>query len=89
MSGLRPLFDFVNGDVGITARPSSCGIARATGTISAKSIMISDRAVDVVASEPTVWVVGVLWGHETEQELLTLSPIAHNIRPANSPSLLP
>ena len=70
--GLRPLFAFVDGgDVGIS-KARQLAALRASGAISAASIMIGDRAVDIAAARANgLGAVGVLWGHGTEQELRT------------------
>lgn len=69
---LRALFAFVDGgDVGIS-KAQQLAALRASGAISAASIMIGDRAVDIAAARANgLGAVGVLWGHGTEQELRT------------------
>ena len=72
---LRELFAFVDGgDVGIS-KAQQLAALRASGAISAASIMIGDRAVDIAAARANgLGAVGVLWGHGTEQELRTAKP---------------
>lgn len=90
MFGLRPLFDFVDGgDVGIS-KAQQLAALRAAGTISAKSIMIGDRAVDVAAARANgLGAVGVLWGHGTRQELLAAQPDRLLTSPSELTTLLP
>jgi len=68
--GLRSFFRFVDGgDVGIDKRQQLAALLQA-GEISASSLMIGDRAVDVEAARANgLRSVGVLWGHGSAEEL--------------------
>lgn len=68
--GLREHFEFLSGgDIGVHKRQQLAGLL-AQQTISAQSIMIGDRAVDIEAAKSNALTsVGVLWGHGSLEEL--------------------
>ncbi len=73
--GLRHLFAFVNGgDVGIHKWQQLQGLLN-DGIISDNSIMIGDRAVDLVAAHKNgLQSAGVLWGYGSVEELAAEKP---------------
>lgn len=75
MFDLRPCFAFVNGgEIGVLKHQQLAALL-AQGEISASSIMIGDRAVDVEAARSNgLASVGVLWGHGTHEELSAAHP---------------
>ncbi|WP_205702416.1 HAD hydrolase-like protein [Inhella crocodyli] len=70
--GLRQHFEFVSGgDVGIP-KAQQLGELLAQGAIDGRATMIGDRAVDVVAAQAHgLASVGVLWGHGSQDELVS------------------
>lgn len=92
--GLRQHFEFLSGgDIGVHKRQQLAGLL-AQQTISAKSIMIGDRAVDIEAAKSNgLASVGVLWGHGSLEELntagadslLTMPPQLTTLKNAVSP----
>jgi|SRR5688572_952289 len=72
---LRRYFDFVNGgDVGV-GKDHQLRMLREQGTADQGSVMIGDRAVDVIAARAAgLRSVGVLWGHGSLQELRAVAP---------------
>ena len=71
MFGLRQHFAFVSGgDVGVSKTAQLSGIL-AEGLAGPGSMMIGDRAFDVVAGKAnSLRSIGVLWGHGSESELV-------------------
>ncbi len=71
MFGLRSHFEFVSGgDVGV---PKSEQLAHlvAEGIAGPASVMVGDRAVDILAAKATsLRSVGVLWGYGSQSELI-------------------
>jgi phosphoglycolate phosphatase len=75
MFGLREYFMFVSGgDVGIEKWQQIEGMLR-TGAISASTVMIGDRSVDISSAHRNgLFSAGVLWGHGSRAELETERP---------------
>jgi phosphoglycolate phosphatase len=73
--GLREYFSFVNGgDIGIHKHQQIAGLL-AQGAVSARSVMIGDRAVDLIAANRNgLYGAGVLWGYGSQQELAAEQP---------------
>lgn len=72
---IRHLFEFVNGgDIGIQKWQQIEGLL-GEGVISKDSVMIGDRAVDLVAAHRNgISSAGVLWGYGSRSELSTEKP---------------
>jgi len=70
MFGLRPHFQFVNGgEIGIQKWQQIEDLL-AQGKVTASSVMVGDRAVDVIAAHRNgLQAAGVLWGHGSRAEL--------------------
>ncbi|MGH1403899.1 MAG: HAD hydrolase-like protein [Alphaproteobacteria bacterium] len=75
MFGIHDYFDFVSGgDVGIQKR-SQLHTLLNDGVVSSKSVMIGDRAVDMIAAQLNdIKCAGVLWGHGTFEEIDDQNP---------------
>jgi phosphoglycolate phosphatase len=76
MFGIRDYFAFVSGgDIGVTKGQQLAQLLK-HGVINSMSIMIGDRAVDLLAAkENGIEAVGVLWGYGSKAELAEQSPI--------------
>lgn len=76
MFGLRAHFRFVSGgDVGIE-KWQQMEALRAEGRVSEHSIMVGDRAVDLIAAHRNgLRAAGVLWGYGSREELTTHAPL--------------
>ncbi|MGE3469009.1 MAG: HAD hydrolase-like protein, partial [Vicinamibacterales bacterium] len=72
---LRRHFDFISGgDVGV-GKDHQLRMLLESGTADPGSVMIGDRAVDVIAARAAgLRSVGVLWGHGSLQELQDAAP---------------
>ena len=72
---LRGYFDFVSGgDIGV-GKDDQLRKLREQGTANPRSVMIGDRAVDVIAARAAgLRAVGVLWGHGSLEELRGAAP---------------
>jgi len=72
---IKDLFAFINGgDIGIQ-KWQQIKTLISSGTISENSIMVGDRAVDLVAAHKNgISSAGVLWGYGSESELTTEKP---------------
>ena len=72
---IKNLFAFINGgDIGIQ-KWQQIKTLISSGTISENSIMVGDRAVDLVAAHKNgISSAGVLWGYGSESELTTEKP---------------
>ena len=75
--GLRHHFRFLSGgEIGVHKWQQLAGML-ADASISSKSIMIGDRAVDIEAARSNgLGSVGVLWGHGSLEELTAANPSA-------------
>ncbi|RTZ19212.1 HAD family hydrolase [Vibrio penaeicida] len=75
MHGLRDLFAFVDGgDVGIEKWQQLESLKK-KGVITARSLMVGDRAVDLTAAHKNgLKSAGVLWGYGSKQELTAETP---------------
>ena len=75
MFGLRAQFRFVSGgDIGIQKWQQMQGLL-ADCQVSNSSVMVGDRAVDMVAAHRNgLHAAGVLWGHGTQEELTHEQP---------------
>jgi len=75
MFGLREHFEFVDGgEVGIE-KSVQIGSLRSRRRVSAASLMVGDRTVDLIAGRSAGLSAGaVLWGYGSEAELLAESP---------------
>ncbi len=75
MFGLRAHFRFVSGgEIGIQKWQQMQGLL-ADGQVSTSSVMVGDRAVDMVAAHRNgLQAAGVLWGHGTREELAREQP---------------
>jgi phosphoglycolate phosphatase len=73
--GIRDRFDFVNGgEIGVKKSEQLAGLLQA-GTIGPGSIMVGDRAVDVLAARANgLAAAGVLWGYGSREELESAGP---------------
>ena len=75
MFGLRAHFQFVNGgDVGVQKWQQIQDL-RSKNAIDESSIMVGDRAIDLVAAHRNgLYSAGVLWGHGRPEELVNERP---------------
>ena len=75
MFGLRAHFRFVSGgDIGVHKWRQMQGLI-ADGLVSSSSVMVGDRAVDMVAAHCNgLQAAGVLWGHGSREELMQEQP---------------
>lgn len=68
--GLRDYFHFVSGGNDGLAKWQQLEALLADGLISAQSIMVGDRAIDIAAAQKNhLRAAGVLWGHGSRAEL--------------------
>ncbi len=86
---LRSLFQFVNGgDIGIRKWHQIEGLL-AEGKVTTSSVMVGDRAVDLVAAHRNgLQAAGVLWGHGSRAELENEKPAYLLAVPAELSSLV-
>ncbi len=77
LQGISEHFGFVSGgDVGVPKAEQLRSLL-AEGRITADSVMVGDRAVDLAAARANgLRGVGVLWGYGTAEELSALRPLA-------------
>lgn len=77
LQGISEHFDFVSGgDVGVPKADQLRSLL-AEGRITADSVMVGDRAVDLAAARTNgLRGVGVLWGYGSSDELSALRPLA-------------
>ena len=77
LQGISEHFDFVSGgDVGVPKADQLQSLL-AEGRITADSVMVGDRAVDLAAARANgLRGVGVLWGYGSTDELSALRPLA-------------
>ena len=75
MFGLRQHFRFVSGgEIGIPKWQQMQSLL-ADSKVSARSVMVGDRAVDMVAAHRNgLQAAGVLWGHGSREELVSEQP---------------
>lgn len=72
---LNRYFDFINGSSGHVGKTEQLSELLAQQKIDAASIMIGDRAVDLVAAHSNgMQSIGVLWGYGSRSELQSESP---------------
>lgn len=76
MFGLRALFSFVSGgEIGVS-KAMQLRELREMGQAGERSLMVGDRAVDVLSARDNgLRAIGVLWGHGSAEELSAAGPL--------------
>lgn len=89
MFGLRDHFEFVDGgEIGVRKWQQVAGLLE-QGAVSASTVMIGDRSVDLVAAHRNgLHAAGVLWGYGSRQELEAERPRYLFTTPRELPDLV-